>query len=347
MLDPAIPVNAERWGKAMLGRMNRWLCAGLLAAILLSTGGAAPLDVAALEKDLRTITRGFDGRVGACVQDLKDTACIQGSQRFPMQSVMKLLVGVAALDAVDRKVWRLEQHVTIERRDLSLYVQPLAQLVGPAGFRTTIGDLVRRAIIASDSAATDVLIARLGGPAAAQAALERIGIAGIRLDRDERHLQTEIVGLTWRPEYVDPALLDKAIAAVPEAARARAYARYRQDIRDTATPRGMVAFLGALSRGKLLSPSSTAFVLQAMNECATFPDRLKAGAAPGWKVAHKTGTSGSWNGLTAATNDVGILTSPDGSELSIAVFVADSRASSAERAAIIASISTAAIAHDR
>ena len=63
--------------------------------------------------------------------------------------------------------------------------------------------------------------------------------------------------------------------------------------------------------GKLLSVASTAHILQTMRECATFPDRLKGGAAPGWQVAHKTGTSGSWKRLTAATNDVGILTAPD------------------------------------
>ena len=84
-----------------------------------------------------------------------------------------------------------------------------------------------------------------------------------------------------------------------------------------------------------------------MDECKTFPDRLKAGVAPGWKIAHKTGTSGSWKGLTVATNDVGILTAPDASQVSITVFVADSRASPADRAAIIAKISAATIAHYR
>jgi beta-lactamase class A len=47
--------------------------------------------------------------------------------------------------------------------------------------------------------------------------------------------------------------------------------------------------------------------------------------------------------VTAATNDVGILTAPDGSLVSIAVFVADSRATNAQRAAIIAKIAAATI----
>jgi hypothetical protein len=49
---------------------------------------------------------------------------------------------------------------------------------------------------------------------------------GVRFDRDEKHLQTEILGLEWRPEFVDAATLDGAIAAVPEQRRNEAYRRY-------------------------------------------------------------------------------------------------------------------------
>ena len=279
------------------------------------------------------------------MQVTTEMACVRADERFSLQSVMKLLVGFAVLDAVDHKGWRLEETVDIHRQDLSLFVQPIASLVGSSGYRTTIGDLIRRAMIDSDSAAADILIARLGGPSAVQSVLKRHGIWGIRLDRDERHLQTETIGLTWRPEYVDAAVLDRAVASVPESRRDRASAEYRADPRDTSTPRGMTAFLLELANGKLLSESSTAYILQAMKECATSPDRLKAGAAPGWQVAHKTGTSGSWKGLTVATNDVGILTAPDGTRVAISVFVADSHAGSAARAAIIARMAGATIAH--
>lgn len=47
------------------------------------------------------------------------------------------------------------------------------------------------------------------------------------------------------------------------------------------------------------------------------------------------------------TSDAGILTSPYASTVPIAVFVADAAASSAGRAAIIAKISSVAIAHYR
>jgi beta-lactamase class A len=318
-----------------------------LCTILLSKLQAGDLDAANLQTHLANVVKAFDGRIGACIQAGERTACVRGEESFSLQSVMKLLVGTAVLDAVDKGRRRLDDEATIRAQDLSLNVQPLAQLVGSSGYRTTIGDLVRRAIIDSDSAATDFLIAQLGGPSAVQAVLKAKGISGIRIDRDERHLQTEIAGLMWQPEYVDATVLNRALEAVPETRRQEAYRKYQVDSRDTATPKGMASFLIRLARGDLLSSSSTEYVLKAMDECKTFPNRLKAGVAPGWKIAHKTGTSGSWKGLTVATNDVGILTSPDASQVSIAVFVADSRASSADRAAIIAKICAAAIAHYR
>lgn len=308
---------------------------------------AAQLDALHLQPELAALSGAFDGRIGVCVQTGAHPVCVRGGERFPMQSVMKLLVGVAVLEAVDRKAWRLNESVHITKQDLSVYTQPLAQLVGPSGYDATAGDLVRRAIIDSDSAAADILIARLGGPKAVQSALTRLGLSGIRIDRDERRLQTEIVGLTWRAEFVDPVKLDRAIAAVPAARRTSEYRRYRTDPRDTATPTGMAAFLIRLCEGKLLSAGPTQFILQAMKDCATGPDRLKAGLAPGWQLFHKTGTAGSWQGLTAATNDEGILLAPDGARIAVAVFVADSHANAADRAAVIAKIAALVIANYR
>jgi beta-lactamase class A len=277
------------------------------------------------------------------VQDAAAAACVNGTQRFPLQSVMKLLVGIATMDAVDRRGWMLDEGVIVRKQDLSLAVQPLATLVTGAGFRTTIDDLVRRAIVDSDSAATDFLVARLGGPPAIQAVLDRHRLAGVRFDRDERHLQTEIGGVEWRPEFVDGTLLDRAYAAVSDAQRDAAFRGYQKDPRDTATPRGMAALLQALAHGTLLSPASTTRLLEIMTQTVTFPDRLKAGVPAGWTLAHKTGTSGTWRGVTAATNDVGVLTAPDGRRISVAVFIADSKAPSEKRAALMANVARAIV----
>jgi beta-lactamase class A len=80
-----------------------------------------------------------------------------------------------------------------------------------------------------------------------------------------------------------------------------------------------------------------------MAQTTTFPDRLKAGVSDGWAIAHKTGTGGSWKGVTSATNDVGILTAPDGHRISVAVFIADSRADAKVCAALMARVASAVI----
>lgn len=55
-------------------------------------------------------------------------------------------------------------------------------------------------------------------------------------------------------------------------------------------------------------------------------------------VAHKTGTSRTVDGVTAATNDVGLVTLPNGHHMAIAVFVSDSTANDATREDVIARI---------
>lgn len=299
--------------------------------------------MATLKQKLQILADGFDGRVGIGVQSAAGMVSVRGGERFSLQSVMKLIVAATVMDAVDQRGWRLDEPVLVRREDLSLYVQPIADLVRKRknGYRTTIADLLFRAVVDSDSGATDILYARVGGAAVINAFLTRRGVTGIRVDRDERHLQTEIVGLTWRPEYVDADVLDRAIKAVPAATRDKSFKTYLRDPRDTATPAGMASFLFQLAQGKLLSPGSTRHLLSVMRQTATGPDRLKAGTPKGWTLAHKTGTSGSHRGITVATNDVGVLTAPDGRQISVAVFVAESRRSAKERAALIADVARA------
>jgi beta-lactamase class A len=318
----------------------------LLVVLLIAIGSTcrAEVPVNCTAKD--DLTAGFhaiaaklDGRVGICALDGAGTvACVNGEQRFPMQSVAKIVVAAAALDAVDRKHLQLDDTVVVRRENLALFVQPIAERVAREGeVRVTIAELIRLSIIRSDNAATDVLIERLGGIGVIQTYLSTHELtAGIRIDRDERRLQTETMGLSWKPEYVDAKVLDADRARVPEADRDRAFGHYLSDERDTATPRGFVSFLAKLQKGEALSAESTAFLLATMRETVTFPDRLRAGVPPDWIVGHKTGTSDTWRGVTGVTSDVGLLYAPTGKWVAIAAFIADSRRPSADRAAAIA-----------
>ena len=308
---------------------------------------AASLDTPALQRDFDQLAKGFKGRVGVCVSAEGKFVCLNPDQKFSIQSVVKMMVGMTVLDAVDSKGWSLETKLRIYKKDLSVSRQPLADLVGPDGFETTIGDLVRRANVDSDSAACDILIDRLGGVAVLQDFINRKGIRGMRIDRDERFLQSNTAGLTWHPEYVAPKIFDAARAAIPEAKRSEAWLSYKNDPRDTSTPTAMLDLLDKLVRGKLLSPKSTAFLMSVMEQCTTAEDRLTASLNPGWRLGHRSGTSGTWKGLSIATNDVGFLRAPDGSIILIAVFVADSTESNDRNAAMIANLARASIRRTR
>jgi beta-lactamase class A len=316
-------------------------------ALWLGTAHAATLASAELAPRLQSLTGSFPGRVGICVQDSAGATCQRAGERFPMQSVMKLVVAAAALDAVDRGVWTMDDSILVRREDLSVFVQPLARLVGPDGYSSTVRDLARRAVVDSDSAAADILLARLGGTETVRQFLAARQLQGIRVDRDERHLQTEILGLSWQPEFVDPDKLRMAIRAVPDAVRDSRFRAYQKDVRDTATPAAMAALQTALAEDRLLSPAMSRELREMQEGTVTFPDRLQAGAPAGWKVGHKTGTSGTWHGVTAATNDVGLLTGPDGHRIAIAVFIADSTATDEVRAKLIADVAAAAAASYR
>ena len=297
-----------------------------------------------LQAQLVALADAHPGRVGICAQaSAAQAACVNGDQRFSLQSVMKVVVGAAAMRAVDEGRLSLSDPVSIGREDLSVNIQPIADIVEKEGsFQTDIGDLVRRAVVQSDSAATDVLIARLGGVSAIRQFLSGAGFDEIGIDRTERELQTETVGLKWDPSFVFPRALEAARDGVSEEKKAAAFKAYLTDKRDTATPRGMSAFLYALASGQLLSAASTDHFLAVMSDTVTFPDRLRAGTPTGWTVMHKTGTSQTYNGLNGVTNDVGILRAPDGRLVAIAAFVAESRAPSAARAAVIANAARAA-----
>lgn len=298
-----------------------------------------------LQTQLQGLADKHPGHIGICVEDESShVVCVNGNQRFSLQSVMKVVVGAAVMRAVDEKKLKLDDPIIIRREDLSVNIQPIADIVAEKGsFATTIGDLVNRAVIDSDSAATDVLIAKLGGVQAVQMLLSRAGIEGIRIDRTERELQTETTGLRWQADYVYPERLQAARRRVPDADKKAAFAAYLNDERDTATPRGMTAFLSALAAGKLLSPASTHYFLDVMAKTKTFPNRLRTGTPKNWTIGHKTGTSQTLDGVNGVTNDVGIMIAPDGGKIAIAAFVAESTAPDEVRAAIIASAARAVV----
>jgi len=105
----------------------------------------------------------------------------------------------------------------------------------------------------------------------------------------------------------------------------------------------MTLLLDMIYHNKTLSKVNTDFLYKIMTETSTGPKRLKGLLPAGTVVAHKTGTSPTnAEGLSPSTNDVGIITLPNGKHLAIAVFVCNSTNDEATREGVIAKIAKAA-----
>ena len=222
-----------------------------------------------------------------------------------MQSVYKLPIAMAVLRQVDRGVLRLDAEIRV---DQSEYVpksshSPLRD-AHPNGTTVTLRELLRLAVSESDGSASDVLLRLLGGSQAVMVFLRDIGIHDIQVQDTEKRMAE-----------------DNTV-----------------QYRNWATPEGAVTVLRDLLESSALSPGSRDLLLELMTETTTFPTRIKGLLPAIAAVAHKTGSSGTRNGLTAATNDIGIVTLPDGRHIAIAVFVSDSKAGNATRDRVIAKI---------
>ena len=268
--------------------------------------------------------RAFDGKVGIAVRSIDEgwSTGWRAEELYPQQSVSKLWVAITAMDAVDRGKVSLDDLVTLTRDDLTLFHQPIAEEILKTGsFTTTLGDLMLRQMTQSDNTANDKLMRIVGGPAAVRATIKAKRLGAIRFDNGERALQSKIAGLRWNAAYSIGNAFFEARDALPPDVRKAAFDRYVAAPYDGAAPGAIVNALARLKRGELLSPASTAHLLDVMSHTVTGANRLKGGLAPGWVLNHKTGTGQELGGRQAGYNDIGILTAPDGRSYSVAVMI--------------------------
>jgi len=275
-----------------------------------------------LASRIQEIGRNFNGDIGIAIKDIQSgwTTHYDGNTYFPQQSVSKFWVALTALDRADRGHLSLDAPVTVTKNDLTLFHQPIAAQVGPNGYTTTLSALMKRAIQQSDNTCNDFILWKAGGPEAVRSFLADKRISGIRFGPGERKLQSRIAGMEWKPSYVG-ANFYKARSALPMSVRHAAFENYIRDPMDGATPLGTVDALARLHQGELLSPQSTRKLLDIMGNTRTGAQRLKGGLAPGWKLAHKTGTGQVLGGTQAGYNDIGIVTAPDGRAYAVAVYI--------------------------
>jgi len=286
----------------------------VVLGLLLLPFGAAASPQADLRGEMAQIAQAAHSPVGAAVQIVEGGAVVSlnGARRFPMQSVYKLPIGMAVLHDVDLGTLTLSQPVRIAPGDFAAPSRhsPLRDQ-NPHGVTRTIGELLDAMMTVSDGTASDVLLKRVGGPAQVTKYLRGLGIKNM-------------------------------VVATSESAMAGSE---QVQYQNWSTPDAMASLLCALQLGRGLSSASRHLLLSLMTATPTGPHQLKGLLPAGTVVAHKTGGSGTVNGLTRATNDAGLITLPDGRHLSVVVFVSDTRADTATRDRIIARIARAAWDH--
>ena len=278
------------------------------AAVVLALIGGG--DLTGLSSDLDRIAREVDGTPRAVRVVVTGGTVVLNADGRPHAERGLGADRHGRAPRVDAGRFSLDAPIRVEAADLvpSGMHSPFRDAHPQGGVDVPLREVLRLSVEESDGTASDVLLRLVGGKAKAQAYLSGLGVEGIRIETTEGEM-----GRDYQAQY-----------------------------RSWAMPSAAVEWLTALQLGKDLSPSSRRLLLGWMTATKTFPTRLKGRLPAGTEVAHKTGSSGSRDGVSAATNDIGIITLPDGRHLAVAVLLRDSKADAETRDAAIAKVARAA-----
>ena len=291
-----------------------------------------------LEAEMARLAAVGGGIAGATAIHVESgrTANLRGNEPFPMASTFKIPIAVLLLERVEKRQERLDRMIRIETRDLHPGSGTLSQLFVQPGVALSVRNLLELMLLISDNSATDVLLREVGGPRAVTAKMRDLGLSGIRVDRPTAGLIGDYVGVTDLPLEMEWSLemWKERVNAVPPAAREAAASRFQSDVRDTATPADMARLLVKIQKREV---PGAELLLDILRRCQTGDARLKGLLPEGTVVAHKTGSMG-----VAITNDVGIITLPEGAgHVAAAVYLKASDQPPAARERAIAEIARA------
>lgn len=265
------------------------------------------MDTLYLKQQVQQIAAAIDGETGVAVIDLKHQQLFSfnGDKHFPMQSVFKFPLAVAVMDRVDKGILALNQKISLTKKDLLPGTHsPLRDKYENKNASVTLKEIISATVSQSDNNGCDVLFRLLGGPKKVHDYIQSIGVKHMNIVATEEDMHKE-----WDIQY-----------------------------NNWSTPVAMAELLRIFYQGNILTAAAHDTLWQVMTETTTGTKRLKALLPEGTIIGHKTGTSGTKNGLTAAINDAGIIILPNGNAFAITVFVANSRATTEKMEEVIARI---------
>ena len=264
-----------------------------------------------LKSRVETIINDKNATVGFTViaNNLQDTLSVNGTNRSPMQSVYKFPIALAVLAEIDKGKFKLNQKIKITKKELLPDTWSPIREDFPNGGELTIAEIIKYTVAGSDNNGCDILLRLIGGPRTVEAFLIKNNCRNISIKFNEETMHKD-----WNAQYHNGATSNSLTQLLIKA--------YRNDIS--------------------LSKENHAFIWKVMEETTTGQKRLKAQLPENTYVAHKTGTSGTNDkGLSAATNDIGIIKLPNDEVIFISVLVSESKEDSETNEKIISDLSKA------
>lgn len=291
--------------------MKRNTCIFLtLTASVFSSAIFAQTNTLQLKMD--SIIKSKKADVGVSVYYLSDhrSVSVNGDKHYPMQSVYKFHLALAVLNQVDQGKFKLGQKIFVKKSDLLPNTwSPLREKYPNGNMALPLSEILKYTVSESDNNGCDILFRLIGGTDKAHQFIKKQGIKDISITgtEEEMHKDDQVQFRNWT------------------------------------TPKAANELLKKFREGKVLKKTTGDFLMKVMEETVTGPGKIKGLLPQGTLVAHKTGNSGvNKAGITAASNDIGIVTLPNGKKMLISAFVSMSKENDKENDKIIAELAKAA-----
>lgn len=232
---------------------------------------------------------------------------VNGSSKLPLYSVFKLPLAVAVLKDVDEKRLPIDQLVHVTPSDI-VPGSPGNTAMWQQPVDRTIAQLIDVSIALSDNTSTDKLLQLAGGPEAVTHRLREMGFNEIQIQTTVRDFAASLKN------------------------------------HNLGSSNDLAKLLVRLQKGELLQPPQQELLIGFMRRATTGTRRIRGNLPAGTIVGDKTGSgeTDKTTGTPIATNDVGLITLPDGSHLAIAVFLNGSKLYDVEQEKVIADVARAA-----
>ncbi|MBK7174198.1 MAG: class A beta-lactamase, subclass A2 [Bacteroidales bacterium] len=261
-----------------------------------------------LNKKIQSIVEGKNLKAGVAIKLIEtgDTISINAADLYPMQSVYKFHLALAVYDKVQKGEFSINDSIYIKKSDLLPNTwSPIRDRYPEGNINMKLYDILGYTVSQSDNVGCDILFRLLGGPEYVNDFIALNGIKDISIKATEEEMHK-----SWDVQFIN-----------------------------SSTPWAAVLLLEKFFKGEIINGINYQLLWDQMVNSSTGVMRIKNRLPEGTILAHKTGSSGTNSeGITAATNDIGIICLPGGRHLVLAVFVTNSRENSSVNEAVIADI---------